>query len=141
MLTSNCNYCKEEKVNISKSEMKTLLRSQQGELNVVLMYKELSNVVKDTKDAETFRKLAAEEGHHAAVFYGLTKQNLKPKKTLSVFMPILYRIIGKKKLYPLIIKGEYDAAKNYDSIAKKFPEIESVKNDEKRHGDIVTGLL
>lgn len=56
-------------------------------------------------------------------------------------MPILYRIIGKKKLYPLIIKGEYDAAKNYDSIAKKFPEIESIKNDEKRHGDIVTGLL
>lgn len=141
MLTSNRNYCKEEKVNISKSEMKTLLRSQQGELNVVLMYKGLSNVVKDTKDAETFRKLAAEEGHHAAVFHGLTKQNLKPKKTLSVFMPILYRIIGKKKLYPLIIKGEYDAAKNYDSIAKKFPEIESIKNDEKRHGDIVTGLL
>ena len=138
MLTSNRNYCKEEKVNISKSEMKTLLRSQQGELNVVLMYKGLSNVVKDTKDAETFRKLAAEEGHHAAVFHGLTKQNLKPKKTLSVFMPILYRIIGKKKL---IIKGEYDAAKNYDSIAKKFPEIESIKNDEKRHGDIVTGLL
>jgi hypothetical protein len=141
MLTSNCNYCKEEKVNISKSEMKTLLRSQQGELNVVLMYKGLSNVVKDTKDAEIFRKLAAEEGHHAAVFHGLTKQNLKPKKTLSVFMPILYRIIGKKKLYPLIIKGEYDAAKNYAPIAKKFPEIESVRNDEKRHGDIVTGLL
>ena len=26
-------------------------------------------------------------------------------------------------------------------VAEKFPEIESVKNDEKRHGDTVKGLL
>lgn len=128
-------------MSISKKDMKILLKSQQGELDVVLMYRALADVVKDKNDAETFIKLAAEEGHHSAVFHGLTQENLKPKKTLAFFMPILYRLIGKKHLYPLIIKGEYNAADNYAPVAERFPEIESVKKDEKRHGDIVASLL
>ena len=81
---------------ISKEDMKILLKSQQGELDVVLMYQALAEVVKDKNDAATFRKLAAEEGHHVAVFHKLTRNNLKPKKTLAFFMPILYKLIGKK---------------------------------------------
>ena len=128
-------------MNRSDNDRKILLKSQQGELDAVLMYQALANVVKDTKDADTFRKLAAEEGHHAAVFHGLTNENLKPKKTLAILMPILYKIIGKKRLYPLIAKGEYAAAENYAPVVEKFPVIESVKNDETRHGDTVAGLL
>ena len=54
---------------------------------------------------------------------------------------MLYKIIGKKKLYKLIANGEYNAANTYAPVAEKFPEIESVKSDEKRHGDIVSSLL
>ena len=68
-------------MSISKKDMKILLKSQQGELNAVLMYQALANVVKDKNDADTFRKLAAEEGHHAAVFHELTQKSFKPKKT------------------------------------------------------------
>ncbi len=128
-------------MNRSDNDRKILLKSQQGELDAVLMYQALAEVVKDTKDADTFRKLAAEEGRHAAVFHGLTNENLKPKKTLAILMPILYKIIGKKRLYPLIVKGEYAAAENYAPVAEKFPVIESVRKDETRHGDTVAGLL
>lgn len=31
--------------------------------------------------------------------------------------------------------------KNYTPVAEKFLGVESVKNDEKRHGDTVKGLL
>ena len=126
---------------ISKEDMKILLKSQQGELDVVLMYQALADVVKDKNDAATFRKLAAEEGHHAAVFHKLTRKNLKSKKSLAFFMPILYKLIGKKRLYPKIVNGEYKASENYGLVAKKFPEIESVRKDEKRHGDMVASLL
>lgn len=128
-------------MNRSDNDRKILLKSQQGELDAVRMYQALAEVVKDTKDADTFRKLAAEEGHHAAVFHGLTNENLKPKKTLAILMPILYKIIGKKRLYPLIAKGEYTAAENYAPVAEKFPVIESVRKDETRHGDTVASLL
>lgn len=35
--------------------------------------------------------------------------------------------------------GDFDVRAS--CIAARFPEVESVKNDEKRHGDIVSGLL
>ena len=126
---------------ISYSDMKVLLKSQQGELDAVLMYNKLADVVKDPKDKAAFKQLAKEEGHHASVFHKLTGKALKPKKGQSIIIPLLYKIIGKKKLYPMIAKGEYDAAKTYEPVATKFPEIESVKNDEHRHGDTVSSLL
>lgn len=126
---------------INNEDMKTLLKAQQGELDAVLMYNALADVVKDENDAETFRRLAAEEGHHASVFRAMTEQTLKPKKTLATLVPLLYKIIGKKRLYPIIAKAEYDAVNTYAPVAEKFPEVESVKNDEHRHGDTVNALL
>lgn len=126
---------------ITKKDRKVLLKAQQGELDAVLMYRALADAVKDEKDAAVFRQLAAEEGHHAAVFKGMTNQTLKPKKTLATFVPLFYKIIGKKRLYPIIAKFEYGAVNTYAPVAEKFPEVESVKNDEHRHGDTVNGLL
>jgi rubrerythrin len=128
-------------MNISSEDMKVLLKAQQGELDAVLMYNALADKVKDEKDAATFRQLAAEEGHHASVFKAMTNQTLKPKKTLATFLPILYKIIGRKKLYPIIAKGEYEAVKTYAPVVEKFPEVKSVQSDEKRHGDTVLALL
>ena len=128
-------------MSIKDEDMKVLLKAQQGELDAVLMYNALADVVKDEKDAETFRQLASEEGHHASVFRALTNETLKPKKTLATFVPLMYKLIGKKKLYPIIARFEYDAVNTYAPVAEKFPEVESVKNDEHRHGDTVNGLL
>ena len=128
-------------MSVTAEERKVLLKSQQGELDAVKMYNALAKAVKDPGDAETFRQLAAEEGRHAAVFKAMTGGVLRPKSTKAIVIPLLYRIIGKKKLYPIIAQGEYDAVKKYEPVAARFPEVESVKNDEQRHGDTVLGLL
>ena len=60
---------------------------------------------------------------------------------MARIMPILYYLLGKNRLYKIIANGEYDAAVRYEHLIAEFPEVESVKNDEKRHGDIVSGLL
>ena len=126
---------------MKQEQFKELLRSQQGELNAVLMYQRLAKVVKTEKERDAFLQLAKEEGRHASVSHAYTKEVLKPKKTMAVIMPLLYRILGKKRLYKLIAKGEYDASVGYEHLIADFPDVESVKNDEKRHGDIVSGLL
>ena len=126
---------------MTPKQYKELLRSQQGETNAVLMYQRLAQVVKTERERETFLQLAREEGRHASVFHAYTKQTLKPQKTMSVIMPLLYRRLGKRWLYRLIAKGEYDAAVGYEHLIADFPEVESVRNDEKRHGDIVSALL
>lgn len=126
---------------MDQNELHTLLKAQQGELDAVLMYNALADAVKDKNDAETFRRLAAEEGRHAAVFKNLTNQTLKPKKTLATLLPILYKILGRKRLYPVIAKFEYGAVDTYAPVAERFPEVQSVQEDEKRHGDTVKALL
>lgn len=126
---------------MTPKQYKELLRSQQGETNAVLMYKRLAQVVKTERERETFLQLAREEGRHASVFHAYTKQVLKPQKTMAVVLPLLYRLLGKRWLYRMIAKGEYDAAVAYEHLIADFPEVESVKNDEKRHGDIVSALL
>lgn len=126
---------------MDQNDLQTLLKAQQGELDAVLMYNALAKTVRDKHDAETFRRLAAEEGRHAAVFKDLTDQTLQPKKTLATLLPILYRLIGRKRLYPVIAKFEYAAVNTYAPVAERFPTVQSVKDDEKRHGDTVTELL
>ncbi|MCR4952913.1 MAG: rubrerythrin [Treponema sp.] len=126
---------------ISKKDMKVLLKSQQGELDAVLMYNALSKVAKIQKDKDTFRQLAQEEGHHASVFHKLTQTGLTPNHTKEILLPILYRIFPRWILYPAIAQGEYAAVKTYLPVAQKFPEVESVRNDEKRHGDMVKRLI
>ena len=44
-------------------------------------------------------------------------------------------------LYPQIARFEYAAVKTYAPVAERFPTVESVKNDEKRHGDVLLSLL
>ena len=126
---------------LTEKQMKECLYAQQGELDAVLMYNELAKVVKDPKDAETFKRLAAEEGRHASVFHELSGTVLQPKKLKSVAVPMLYKCVGRKILYPVIAKEEYKAAKKYEPVVKEFPQVESVMKDETRHGDTVMALL
>ena len=126
---------------ITEAERKTLLTAQQGELDAVLMYNALAGTVMDPADAAVFRTLAAEEGGHAAVFKALTQEVLKPRRAKAILLPLLVRVLGRKRVYPLIAKGEYDAVKKYQAIVGRFPQVESVRDDEQRHGDTVLALL
>lgn len=127
--------------NVINQYMDELLFAQQGELDAVLMYNKLAEKVKDANDAATFKQLAAEEGRHASVFHAYTKKVLQPKKTKAVFVPLMYSIVGRKVLYPIIAKQEYAAGEKYKKLVGIFPDVESVLNDEIRHGDTVNALL
>ena len=126
---------------MTDKQMKMLLFAQQGELDAVAMYNALAAKAKLPKDAAVFRQLAAEEGRHAAVFHAYTGQVLKPKKTKAIALPILYTPLGRKRLYPIIAKGEYDAAKKYEALIGDFEEVRTVQADETRHGDTMMSLL
>jgi rubrerythrin len=126
---------------IPDNEMKALLASQQGELDAVLMYRALAEKVEDPADAEVFTKLAAEEGRHALVFRGITGKELKPVNTKALQTVMMIKKVGREKLYGMIAKSEYEAYDQYAPLAAKYPAVESVRDDEKRHGDMVMSLL
>ncbi|MBR6367258.1 MAG: rubrerythrin [Bacteroidaceae bacterium] len=126
---------------MTQQQKKELLRSQQGELDAVLMYQRLAKIVKTEEERAVFVQLAKEEGRHASVFHRYTKETLKPGRAKSYLIAVLYYVLGRNRLYKVIAKGEYDAAVAYEHLISEFPEVQRVKDDEKRHGDIVSALI
>ena len=126
---------------LTKKQMEECLTAQQGELDAVYLYEKLAKRVKDEADKKAFTRLAGDEARHAEVFRKYTNKDLKPKITKGLVVPLMYSILGKKKVVPVIAKAEYDAADKYKHLLSDFPEIETVMNDEVHHGDAVKGLL
>ena len=126
---------------LSLEHMKALTKAQQGEEDADYMYRKLAEKVTDEGDAKAFLRLAGDEARHADVFRRYTGKILPPNPTKAILIPLLYQTIGKERLYPVIAKGEYDAADKYRGIIADFPEVEEVMNDETHHGDAVLGLL
>lgn len=126
---------------MTEEKRRKLIKAQQGELDGVETYLMLADAVHNESDQRTFKRLAADEGRHAAVFRKHTGEVLKPRKLQARAVVVLYHMIGKRALYPLIARFEYGAIPGYEALEKEFPEVESVKNDEKRHGDTLKALL
>ena len=126
---------------MTEKSKKVLIKSQQGELDGVETYLMLAETSNNETDKEKFKELAADEGRHASVFRRYTEVSLKPGKLQARAVVILYHLIGKRALYPLIARFEYAAIPRYEKLTGEYPEVESVKNDEKRHGDTLKALL
>ena len=126
---------------ITMDQMDALVTAQQGEEDAVYMYEQLAKVVRDEADREAFLRLAGDEKRHSDVFRKYTCMDVKANPAKGILVPMMYRVLGKKKVYPIIAKGEYDAAEKYKHIIDDFPEVVEVMNDEVHHGDAVKGLL
>ena len=126
---------------ITAQQMQALITAQQGEEDAVYMYQQLAKVVRDESDRTAFLRLAGDEKRHSDVFRKYSNMDLKANPAKGIFVPLMYRILGKKRVYPIIAKGEYDAAEKYKHIIDDFPEVVEVMNDEVHHGDAVLGLL
>ena len=68
---------------ITKEDMKVLLKSQQGEMDALLMYRELAKVVKDEKDKEgKYLRKERYSGSMSRSFYvgeQITQEDIKAK--------------------------------------------------------------
>lgn len=126
---------------ITAQQMQALITAQQGEEDAVYMYEQLAKVVRDEADRNAFLRLAGDEKRHSDVFKKYSCMDLKANPAKGIFVPLMYKVLGKKRVYPIIARGEYDAAEKYKHIIDDFPEVVEVMNDEVHHGDAVLGLL
>ena len=134
-------YSAAAEAGITMDQMDALVTAQQGEEDAVYMYEQLAKVVRDEADRKAFERLAGDEKRHSDVFKKYTCMDVKANPAKGIIVPLMYRVLGKKKVYPIIAKGEYDAAEKYKHIINDFPEVVEVMNDEVHHGDAVKGLL
>ena len=126
---------------MTKKERKALLFFQQGELNAVVMYKRLAELVKDEAKKAELLKLAAEEGKHAGILKNITDDaTLKPKNIMKNGVVLGYRFLGRKAVFKIVSKSERMAAKLYAKYFDVFPEVKSIADDELRHSEEILKL-
>ena len=128
-------------IEATKEERKQLIKSQQGELDAVILYRKLSEITKKVENKKTFLKIAADEGKHAVILKKYTGENLKAKNLKAIIINILYKVCGAKFTLKMIGKGEFKAAKDYLSLAEKFPNIKEIIKDENLHGELMVSML
>lgn len=126
--------------NITKNQ---LLKSQQGEIDAVLVYQKLADRVAKNNPAihETLMKIGSDEGRHASMLHKITGVALKPKATLANVVICLSYLIGKKRTLQFLAKTEHKALETYKPYAAEYPELEAMRLDEGRHGDLLDGIV
>ncbi|MBQ8994190.1 MAG: rubrerythrin [Oscillospiraceae bacterium] len=118
-----------------------LLIAQQSELDAALMYLALAKKAKVQKDADTFRQIAADKKKHSEVFRSMTNTELKPNRKRAILIWVLYKLLGRKGLYPVLAVAEYRAHQRYDELARRYNSVRLVWNEQKKHGDKIVKLL
>ena len=122
---------------MTNKEQTKLIKAQQGELDAVVLYKTLADILKETQYKKIFLEIAADEGKHAGILKNYTGINLNPRPIKAKIIAVLYRVIGLQRLVKIIEKGEFNAAKDYESLVGKYPNIRKIIEDENRHGKLM----
>jgi rubrerythrin len=125
---------------ITKTNLIKLVKSQQGELDAVVLYRKLAKLVND-EHKSVFLRIASDEGRHASILKQYTKKNLKPKEFKSIAIILMYKIVGLKITLNIISKGEIKASQKYETLVNDFPKIKEIILDEKRHGEILGNIV
>ncbi len=124
-----------------KTDLEALIASQQTELDAVLLYKELAKLVKSEDERKTLLSMAADEGRHAAILKEYTGAPLKPNPTLAKAAAAMFKIGGKRLLFPFMAEFEINSFFSYKKYFVKYPEITKIASDEIRHGHLLSGML
>ena len=119
-----------------------LLKAQQGEIDAVIVYHKLADRIAK-KDSEIHKKLmsiGSDEGRHANMLRKLTGEVRNPKSTLANIVVCLTYLIGKKRTLLLMAKAEHKALETYKPFVEQYPELEPMRLDEEKHGNILDNI-
>lgn len=127
-----------ESLKLKKSLDDKIIGAQQGELDAVLLYETLADVVRSRNQelADTFQHVASQENSHAKVCQKITgKTGMKANPLKANFVSAVYKV-NPWAAFKMLSIGEYKAAKDYAPVVLDYPTIEPVMKDEIRHGKI-----
>lgn len=122
---------------------KDLLKAQQGEINAVILYQKMAERVAKDNPAihEKILQLGSDEGRHANMLRKLTGEVCKPVSTLANMVVCLSYILGIKRTLLIMANAERKALETYKPFVAQYPELETMRLDEGRHGDVLESIV
>ena len=131
------------KESLTPEALALLRRAQVSELTEQQIYLQLASILekKQPQNADVLRRLAVEEGHHAAIWQSYTGYTAKPHRPTVFRYLFLARVLGFTFALKKMEHGEALAQTAYDRFANVLPEANGILADEKRHEAELLALL
>lgn len=114
-----------------------LMKAQQREMDAVILYRKLADLVDDAEKKKDLFKIAAHEGKHAAILRRYTGEVLRAKEGKALISAVMYKLFGLNFMLKLLSRGEVKAAKAYSLFVEDFPNIKEIVQDKDLHGKIM----
>ncbi|RPJ09866.1 MAG: rubrerythrin family protein [Spirochaetaceae bacterium] len=112
-----------------------------NEITEHLIYKKLSDSIKDTHNKKVLAQISQDELSHYNTLKKYTRTEIKPKAFKVNFYYIISRIFGISFGLKLMENGEGLAEKIYGTLADKTEELKSLRMDEQKHEKELLDIL
>jgi len=126
---------------IDPTLLKRIIKAQRKEKSEHLVYGKLAFKVKDQKNQEILRSISKDELKHYHLWKNHTLQDVSPSWFWVYWYYFMALIFGITFALKLMERGEKNAQKNYQEIAKYLPEAKIMLKDEDKHEHQLLALL
>ena len=120
---------------------KRLVTAQKGEITEHVIYKKLSQGMKDAHNKEVLERISQDELRHYTLWKKLTNDEVKPDWIKVWGYYFISRILGLTFGIKLMEKGEGKAQITYQDIAMSIPEASDVVKEEHGHEDELIKMI
>ncbi len=126
---------------ISQKALNIMKKMQQSELTESVVYEKIAKFAKGEENKKTLLRLSKEEHAHYEIWKKYTNIEMKPQKLKIFKYKLLARIFGFTFAVKLMEKGEENAQKEYDLLAKEVEESISIRKQEEEHEQALLEML
>lgn len=121
--------------------MQELLLEQKKEITSHLIYKRLSETVRDPENRKTLKTISDDELAHYNTLKTVTKTDVRPRRLYAFFFYTVARCFGLTFGLKLLERGETDATNSYGALAPDYPEVASFISDEEMHEQQLIAMI
>ncbi|WP_456475396.1 VIT1/CCC1 transporter family protein [Candidatus Pyrohabitans sp.] len=114
---------------------------QKNEITEHIIYKRLSESVKEPHNRDILRQISRDELRHYKFWRKYTRRDVKPDRLKIWRYLIISRIFGITFGIKLLERGEKQAQLIYEEISRSMPEAESIVSDENEHEKQLINLI
>lgn len=126
---------------LSESMKNKIILAQKNEITEHLIYKKLSEVIRDTQNKNVLERISRDELIHHDFWKKYSQTAVKPDN-LKVFLYVfIARVFGLTFGVKLMENGEGSAQSFYEEMKAISPEVDAIIRDEERHESELIGLI
>lgn len=121
--------------------MENILTAQRNEITEHMVYNRLSKSIRNPNNAKILARIAEDELKHYHIFKTHSGRDVKPSGLKVLLYMFMVKAFGLTFTLKLMERGEGNAIKVYDMLAKSIPEVYDVLRDEESHEKQLIDLL